>query len=117
MDNARFSSHRRQIVVQVSHARCVAVFRPLGSWSWRRDVEPVDQVQGVPCWIRLEFQRMVTFEIFDRPPVRRRQRLKVGECCRVVDDPILTGQHQQGRLPNSGGCPPDPSIDEEAGGE
>ena len=80
-------------------------------------IEPGDKIQSVPRRVGFEFQGVVPLGIFDHLPVGRGQPSKVSERSFIVDDPILAGQHQQGRLVDPGGCSRDQPIDEEAGGQ
>ena len=80
-------------------------------------IEPGDKIQSITGRIGFEFQGMMSLGVFDDLPVRRPRLLKVFERPCIIDDPVLAGQHQQGRLPNMGRRPPDPPIDEEAGRE
>ena len=80
-------------------------------------IEPGNKIQRVARRFRVEFQGVMALGIFDHLPLRRRQPLEVGERSCIIDDPILTRQHQQGRLTDAGGRPRDQAVDDEAGGQ
>ena len=101
-----------------SHPWPATMARALGSLACLEvTIKPGNQIQCIAGRIGVEFQGMVALGIFDHLAVRRRQPLKVGERPRVIDDPILARQHQQGRLMDAAGGPGDQAVDDEAGGQ
>src|SRR5262249_48876896 len=76
-------------------------------------VEPGGKIQSVTRWVGFEFQRVVPLGVRDHFAIGRSQLVKVREGPVIIDDAVLSGEHQQRRLADPGGGATDQPVDDE----
>jgi hypothetical protein len=57
-------------------------------------VEPVSEVEGIAGGIGIELERVMPLGIVDEPLLARRDAIEVRPGPSIIDDPILTREHQ-----------------------